>query len=136
MAEHRFLGELREFLQFLSSLWGILAGISLLFPLSNLQPSSIFRYAFDLAGNPTHPKLCFLTTGTGDRKTSIDSFYVGASEERPDFCVVQVTGDCLITFYGHNSVDANRAVGDLPGTGHLGWQGVVGDYVLRYSHTQ
>jgi peptidase E len=39
------------------------------------QPSPIFRYAFDLAGNPTHPKLCFLTTGTGDRKTSIDSFY-------------------------------------------------------------
>lgn len=36
MAEHRFLGELREFLQFLSSLWGILASISLLFPLSNL----------------------------------------------------------------------------------------------------
>ena len=39
------------------------------------QPSPIFRYAFALAGNPTHPKLCFLTTGTGDRKTSIDSFY-------------------------------------------------------------
>lgn len=36
VAEHRFLGELREFLRFLSSLWGILAGISLLFPLSNV----------------------------------------------------------------------------------------------------
>ena len=36
MAEHRFLGELREFMQFVSSLWGILTGISLLFPLSNL----------------------------------------------------------------------------------------------------
>jgi hypothetical protein len=34
------------------------------------QPSSVFRYAFDLAGSPTHPKLCFLTTGTGDRKAS------------------------------------------------------------------
>lgn len=32
---HPFLQELREFLQFLRSLWGILAGISILFPLSN-----------------------------------------------------------------------------------------------------
>jgi hypothetical protein len=39
------------------------------------RPSPIFRYAFDLAGNPTRLKLCFLTTGTGDRKTSINSFY-------------------------------------------------------------
>jgi hypothetical protein len=30
-----FLEELREFLRFLQSLWGILAGISILFPLSN-----------------------------------------------------------------------------------------------------
>ena len=30
-----FLQELREFLQFLRSLWGLLAGISVLFPLSN-----------------------------------------------------------------------------------------------------
>jgi hypothetical protein len=30
-----FLEELREFLRFLQSLWGILAGISVLFPLSN-----------------------------------------------------------------------------------------------------
>jgi hypothetical protein len=43
------------------------------------QPSPIFRYAFDLAGNPTRPKLCFLTTGTGDRKTSIDSSYAAFS---------------------------------------------------------
>ncbi len=43
------------------------------------QPSPIFQYAFDLAGDPTHPKLCFLTTGTGDRKTSIDSFYAAFS---------------------------------------------------------
>ncbi len=39
------------------------------------QPSPIFRYAFDLAGSPACPKLCFLTTGTGDRQSSIDSFY-------------------------------------------------------------
>ncbi|MGH3841614.1 MAG: Type 1 glutamine amidotransferase-like domain-containing protein [Pseudonocardiaceae bacterium] len=39
------------------------------------RPSLIFRYAFDLAGNSTHPKLCFLTTGTGDQKSSIDKFY-------------------------------------------------------------
>ncbi len=45
---------------------------------------------------------------------------VGAGEERSDFCAVQVTGDCLITFYGHDSVDVNRAVGDLPCTRHLG----------------
>ncbi len=31
-----FLEELREFLQFLQSLWGLLAGISVLFPLSNV----------------------------------------------------------------------------------------------------
>lgn len=34
-AEHSFLKELREFLRFLRSLWGLLAGISTLFPLSN-----------------------------------------------------------------------------------------------------
>ena len=38
-------------------------------------PSPVFRYAFDLAGGPTHPKVCFLTTGTGDRQVSIESFY-------------------------------------------------------------
>lgn len=31
-----FLRELREFLRFLRSLWGVLAGISVLFPLSNV----------------------------------------------------------------------------------------------------
>ena len=39
------------------------------------QPSPIFRYAFELAGNAPCPKLCFLTTGTGDRQSSIDGFY-------------------------------------------------------------
>lgn len=34
-AEHSFLGELRDFLQFLKSLWGLLAGIAMLFPLAN-----------------------------------------------------------------------------------------------------
>jgi hypothetical protein len=33
---HAFLRDLREFLRFLQSLWGILAGVSLLFPLSNV----------------------------------------------------------------------------------------------------
>ncbi|GAB3842006.1 hypothetical protein GCM10029963_14280 [Micromonospora andamanensis] len=32
---HTFLKDLRDFLQFLRSLWGVLAGISVLFPLSN-----------------------------------------------------------------------------------------------------
>lgn len=39
------------------------------------RPSPVFEYAFDLAGGPSCPKLCFLTTGTGDRQSSIDSFY-------------------------------------------------------------
>lgn len=39
------------------------------------RPSPLFRYAFDLVGSPACPKLCFLTTGTGDRQSSIDSFY-------------------------------------------------------------
>jgi hypothetical protein len=34
-AGQAFLQELREFLQFLRSIWGVLAGISVLFPLSN-----------------------------------------------------------------------------------------------------
>lgn len=34
-AGYSFLRELRDFLQFLRSLWGVLAGISVLFPLSN-----------------------------------------------------------------------------------------------------
>ena len=39
------------------------------------QPSAVFRYAFDLAGNPSRPRLCFVTTGTGDRQASIDAYY-------------------------------------------------------------
>lgn len=48
------------------------------------QPSPIFRYAFDLAGKPAHPKLCFLTTGTGDRKNSIDKFYSAFKDSSVD----------------------------------------------------
>lgn len=48
------------------------------------QPSPIFRYAFDLADNPTYPKLCFLTTGTGDRKKSIDSFHSAFNDSGVD----------------------------------------------------
>ncbi|MBF6396385.1 peptidase E [Nocardia cyriacigeorgica] len=39
------------------------------------EPSPVFRYAFELAGNPSRPKLCFVSTGTGDRQASIDAFY-------------------------------------------------------------
>lgn len=39
------------------------------------RASPVFRYAFDLAGSPVRPQICFLTTGTGDRQASIDSFY-------------------------------------------------------------
>jgi peptidase E len=48
------------------------------------RPSPIFRYAFGLAGNSTHPKLCFLTTGTGDRKNSIDKFYSAFKDSSVD----------------------------------------------------
>ncbi|MEO9104936.1 MAG: peptidase E [Pseudonocardiaceae bacterium] len=48
------------------------------------RPSPIFRYAFDLAGGPARPKLCFLTTGTGDRQTSIDSFYSAFTDSGVD----------------------------------------------------
>ena len=48
------------------------------------QPSPIFRYAFDLAGRPSSPKLCFLTTGTGDRQTSIGSFYAAFADSGVD----------------------------------------------------
>lgn len=37
--------------------------------------SPVFRYAFALAGNPTRPKLCFISTGSGDKQASIDAFY-------------------------------------------------------------
>ena len=40
-AGQSFLDELRDFLAFLSSLWGLLAGISVLFPLSNVLVSII-----------------------------------------------------------------------------------------------
>lgn len=39
------------------------------------QPSPVFRYAFDLAGSPNRPRLCFVSTGTGDKQTSIKAFY-------------------------------------------------------------
>ncbi|WP_245672625.1 peptidase E [Nocardia anaemiae] len=43
-------------------------------------PSPVFRYAFELAGGPSRPRLCFITTGTGDRQASIDAFYAAFSE--------------------------------------------------------
>jgi hypothetical protein len=48
-AGQAFLQELREFLQFLRSLWGVLAGISVLFPLSNTVVTVI------PFGNNDHP---------------------------------------------------------------------------------
>lgn len=45
---------------------------------------------------------------------------IGTAKEGADFCAVQVTGDCLIAFYGHDGVDVHRTVSDLSGTGHLG----------------
>jgi hypothetical protein len=48
-AGQSFLEELRDFLAFLRSLWGLLAGISVLFPLSNVLISVI---PIDGGGNP------------------------------------------------------------------------------------
>lgn len=39
-----------------------------------------FTYAFDLAGSPPRPRLCFLPTATGDRQASIDSFYAAFAD--------------------------------------------------------
>lgn len=39
------------------------------------RPGPVFGYAFDLAGGPARPRLCFVSTGTGDRQASIDAFY-------------------------------------------------------------
>lgn len=38
------------------------------------QASPIFRYAFELT-ETRHPRLCFVSTGTGDRQCGIDGFY-------------------------------------------------------------
>jgi len=38
-------------------------------------PGPVFDFAFALAGKPAQPKLCFLSTGTGDNPASIAGFY-------------------------------------------------------------
>jgi peptidase E len=38
-------------------------------------PGPVFDFAFSLAGEPARPKLCFLSTGTGDNPASIAGFY-------------------------------------------------------------
>jgi peptidase E len=39
------------------------------------RPGPVFGYAFELAGDPAHPRLCFVSTGTGDQRASIEGFY-------------------------------------------------------------
>jgi peptidase E len=39
------------------------------------QPGPVFDYAFQLAGNPPHPRLCFIATANGDQAQSIRNFY-------------------------------------------------------------
>ncbi|MBF6171059.1 peptidase E [Nocardia blacklockiae] len=46
------------------------------------EPSPIFRYAFELAGDPATPRVCFLSTGTGDRQASIDAFYRAFADQQ------------------------------------------------------
>ncbi|MFI7002089.1 Type 1 glutamine amidotransferase-like domain-containing protein [Nocardia sp. NPDC050175] len=45
------------------------------------QPSPVFRYAFELAGQPLRPKLCFIATGSGDSRDSIDNFYAAFADD-------------------------------------------------------
>lgn len=53
-AQHSFIQELKAFVRFLNSLWGLLAGAVMLFPLSNVlfefMPLDLARF-FDSAGN-------------------------------------------------------------------------------------
>jgi peptidase E len=44
------------------------------------RPGPVFRYAFDLAGGSAHPRVCFVSTGTGDRQASIDGFYAAFAD--------------------------------------------------------
>jgi peptidase E len=55
------------------------------------QPSPVFRYAFELAGKPSQPRLCFISTGTGDKQASIDAFYAA-------FATSDVTASHLALF--------------------------------------
>lgn len=44
------------------------------------QPSPIFDYAFGLARAESSPRVCFVSTGTGDQAASIDLFYGAFAE--------------------------------------------------------
>ncbi|MCG8914900.1 peptidase E [Actinokineospora sp. PR83] len=44
------------------------------------QPSPVFRYAFELAGNPSRPKVCFIPTASDDDTVSIESFYAAFAD--------------------------------------------------------
>jgi peptidase E len=44
------------------------------------RPGPVFTYAFDLAGGPPRPRLCLLSTATGDRQASIDAFYAAFAD--------------------------------------------------------
>ncbi len=50
------------------------------------HPGPVFRYAFDLAGGPAHPRLCFVSTGTGDRQASIDNCYAAFADTGVRVC--------------------------------------------------
>ncbi|WP_460698948.1 Type 1 glutamine amidotransferase-like domain-containing protein [Nocardia thraciensis] len=39
------------------------------------EPSPVFRYAIELAGDAARPRVCFVSTGTGDNEASIAAFY-------------------------------------------------------------
>lgn len=39
------------------------------------SPGPVFDYAFELAGRPDHPRLCFIGTATGDAQAYVTGFY-------------------------------------------------------------
>lgn len=43
------------------------------------QPSPVFRYAFELA-RARRPRLCFISTGTGDRAASVEAFHAAFAD--------------------------------------------------------
>jgi len=44
------------------------------------RPSPVFDYAFELAGALAQPKVCFISTGTGDLRCSVDGFYAAFAD--------------------------------------------------------
>ena len=46
------------------------------------EPGPVFAYAFDIAGAPAKPRLCFVATASGDQETTIQRFYAAFEGSR------------------------------------------------------